>query len=128
MYVSFTDASGNCWSLLFDSADAMRVMLMGIVAVTAHMNQRMSTTDCDFVLGMLPGGPSTSSAQPADETALDKGMTAGVFFLAWELGDDPDSPSTPSSVAEFDYPADLVGGAKPAFFSVVSPSEVAKVK
>lgn len=129
-YMSCKDSQGNAWSLLFDNIDQMRVMLRAVMACVAQVCSRNSATTRDIVVGVLPGSTTASSNATINgaEVALACGMSAGVHFTAWELGEPDD---TSSNVPEICYPADMLNstsGNFPPFLKILPPQEVAKVK
>lgn len=110
-YVSFADAAGNQWSLLFDSLDVMTTFLRTLAATVVHMSA-FGSSDADAagpVRRLLPGAASAD-----DETALATGMSAGVYLTAWELQE------------AADYPSDILSGT--ALKRVQAPEDVVKVK
>lgn len=127
-YMSCKDSAGNGYSLLFDNIDQMRIMLRVVMACVAQVCSRNSATSRDMIVGLLPGSTSASSnaAVSGAEVALASGMSAGVHFTAWELGE-PDDVAT--SVSEYNYPAEMLSSVNyPPFMKVVAPQDVAKVK
>lgn len=126
--MSCKDMQGNNWSILFDAIPTMTNFLRVVVAAVAQMNQRTTLpNDTNYFSCLLPGSTSTKSAA-SDEPALTAGMTAGVTFTAWELGDHEETGS--QVPAEYSYPGDMIApnGKYPPFLSVTSEKDVAKVK
>lgn len=112
-YVSFADAAGNQWSLLFDSVEVMTAFLRTLAATVVHMSAFGSSgTDAASPVRRLL--PRAASADGSDETALAAGMSAGVYLTAWELQETAD------------YPSDILSGS--ALKRIQPPEDVLKVK
>lgn len=115
LYMSLTDTSGNSWSLLFDSPEAMSSFLMVIGAMIAHTATHRESQE-PFFRRPLPLTAEEAAAMSGSETetGLTAGSTAGVYLRLWEMG------------GLGDYPGDIVNGTP--LKSVQSPDDVVKVK
>lgn len=112
LYMSFSDAAGNQWSLLFDSVEVMSQFVRTVVATVVHC----ATHNPDTVDAAAPIRRALPRAEPADEedTVLAQGMSAGVYLTAWEIQD------------LADYPGDVLAGVP--LKRVQAPDDVLKIK
>eukprot|EP01038_Epipyxis_sp_PR26KG_P012106 gene12106-16203_t len=114
LYMSFTDASGSSWSILFDSQDVMCSFIRVVVATSIHMATHKESVEQTTMKRVLPN-PNPVAANEIDETTLSIGsMAAGVYLKVWEIGD----------IA--DYPIDIINGL--TLKQTSPPDEVMKVK
>lgn len=77
LYMSFSDAQGNKWSALFDSAEVMTTILRAIVASMAHIATHQESKTEIVIKGILPSPAGSSS----DEPMLTVGMAAGMAIV-----------------------------------------------
>lgn len=102
----------------------MKQYLRVVMACVGQVCQRSGSAGANLVVGMLPGSTSTMSTGGTDEVALTAGMTAGIVFTAWELGEADDS-----APLEHNYPGDMINSSvNSPFLSVQSTGSPAKVK
>jgi hypothetical protein len=87
-YMSFPDAQGNSWSMMFESNEVLETYLKAVVAVRAHVTcfWDAAGSTAPPIVAQLPC-PHTSSqpAGPLDSTPFAPGSTAGVSYKVFEL-------------------------------------------
>lgn len=108
LYMSFTDAQGTNWSVLFDTSDALTSFAKAIIATIAHTLHHSNTSISTPIKGNLPPHEADGSAP------LAVGSTAGITYQGWLLNNDID-----------DSPTDIM--ASSPFYSA-SSHDIAKVK
>lgn len=112
LYLSFSDKSNNYFSVLFDSADTMFALLKVLAAVIVHLQSYNG--DLGDMPNMKRSLPPLPDQAADDTTVLANGMTAGIYYSIWEIGDLPD------------YPSDIVNAAPTV--QNKEPDELLKVK
>ena len=107
LYISFGDAQGNKWSILFENADIMHTFLRHLMAIISHL--AMSVDATEYVRCIA------TCSNNNEEALLTAGMAAGIYYSLWELGTELT-----------DYPNDNISGQP--YMKLASPSEIMKLK
>jgi hypothetical protein len=87
-YMSFPDAQGNSWSMMFESNEVMETYLKAVVAARAHVTcfWDASGASAPPIIAQLPCPHTSSQPQgPIDSTSLAPGAVAGVSYKVFEL-------------------------------------------
>lgn len=115
LYLSFSDPQGNYFSVLFDSLDNIFNFVKILAFTLIHMQsyEGISGNDIPNLRKALPNCPDQTAE---DTTQLNPGMTAGIFYSIWEIGE------------LGDYPNDVINSPTGPFLTNKNPEELLKVK